>query len=213
MRKIVSKIAPLGWHAFRILAVMPSGPIALLMSRDRQTRHKQSAIPLCIGHWHLTILISFINPLHIESFWENFRTDFIIFYNFSMSRRSSKIIHRGRQGPTIQWRHNERDGVSNHMRSLFAQPFVQEEIKKHQSSALLPLVRGIRRWPVDFPSRRASNAERVFIWWCHHEIFLLVNIMVADGMGIEWWHWLNSHRIMWPQRQNRLYMDSNEIWR
>ena len=130
MRKIVSKIAPLGWHAFRILAVMPSGPIALLMSRDRQTRHKQSAIPLCIGHWHLTILISFINPLHIESFWENFRTDFIIFYNFSMSRRSSKIIHRGRQGPTIQWRHNERDGVSNHMRSLFARPFVQEEIKK-----------------------------------------------------------------------------------
>ena len=35
---------------------------------------------------------------------------------------------------------------------------------KHQSSASLAHVRGILRWPVNTPPRRASNAENVSIW-------------------------------------------------
>ena len=41
--------------------------------------------------------------------------------------------------------------------------------RRHQSSASLAFVRGIHRWPVKFPSQRASNAENVSIWWRHHD--------------------------------------------
>ena len=35
--------------------------------------------------------------------------------------------------------------------SLFTQPFIQAQIKKHQSSASFAFVRGIPRWPVNSP--------------------------------------------------------------
>ena len=43
--------------------------------------------------------------------------------------------------------------------------------RKHQSSASLAFLRGIHRWPVNFPHKikRASNVENVSIWWRHHE--------------------------------------------
>ena len=37
--------------------------------------------------------------------------------------------------------------------------------RKHQSSVSLAFVRGIHR---EFPAQRASNAEKVSIWWRHH---------------------------------------------
>ena len=40
--------------------------------------------------------------------------------------------------------------------------------RKHQRSASLAFVRGIHRWPFEFPPQRASNAENVSIWWRHH---------------------------------------------
>ena len=51
---------------------------------------------------------------------------------------------------TLQWRRNERDGVSRHQLhdSLFNHLF--------------------RHWSKK--RQRASNAENVSIWWCHHEI-------------------------------------------
>ena len=39
---------------------------------------------------------------------------------------------------------------------------------KHQSSASLADVRGIRRLPVNSPPQRACNVENVSIWWRHH---------------------------------------------
>ena len=40
--------------------------------------------------------------------------------------------------------------------------------RKHQSSASLAFVRGIHRWPVNSPHKKASNAENVSIWRRHH---------------------------------------------
>ena len=46
--------------------------------------------------------------------------------------------------------------------------------RKHQSSASLAFVRGIHRWPDEFPAQMASNAENVSIWWRHHvHVFML----------------------------------------
>ena len=49
----------------------------------------------------------------------------------------------------IQWRHNERDGVSNHRRLDCSG---SHQIK-HQISASLAFVRGIHRWPVNSPHK------------------------------------------------------------
>ena len=54
----------------------------------------------------------------------------------------------------LQWRHNERDGVSNHQRSdyLLKRLCIADQ-RKHQSCALLAYARGIHRWPVNSPHK------------------------------------------------------------
>ena len=77
---------------------------------------------------------------------------------------------------------------------VFTQPFLSgTDQRKHQSSASLAFaVTG------EFPTRRASNAESVSTWWCHHVnlrwreqsfameirtcLFKIVHIIVADGL-------------------------------
>ena len=70
---------------------------------------------------------------------------------------------------SLQWRHNERDGVSNH------QPHdcLLNRLFWHRSKKTPKLrVTGLcaRNSPVtgEFPAQRASNAENVSIWWRHH---------------------------------------------
>ena len=52
----------------------------------------------------------------------------------------------------LRWRHNGRDGVSNHQPHdcLFNSLFRRESLK---SSAPLPFVHGIHRWPVNSPHK------------------------------------------------------------
>ena len=55
---------------------------------------------------------------------------------------------------TLQWRHNEGDGVSNHQPHdcLFNVYSGTDQIK-HQRCASLAFVRGIHRWPVNSPHK------------------------------------------------------------
>ena len=94
---------------------------------------------------------------------------------------------------TLQWRHNGRDGVSNHKpHDCLLNRLFKRRSKKHQSSASLAFVRRIHRWPMNslhkwtllsavrerplnlithsLPAQMASNAESVSIWWRHHDI-------------------------------------------
>ena len=60
-----------------------------------------------------------------------------------------------------QWR------LKSPVSRLFAQPFVQVQMKEN-IKASLAFVRGIHRHLTGgFPSQRASNAENVSIWWRH----------------------------------------------
>ena len=71
---------------------------------------------------------------------------------------------------TLHWLHNERYGVSiyQHLHCLLSRLFKRTSKKNNKAP---------RHWPFQgnppvaggFPSRRASNAENVFIWWRHHE--------------------------------------------
>ena len=63
---------------------------------------------------------------------------------------------------TLQWRHYERDGVSNHrcLDCLLNRLF-RCRSRKHQSSASLVFVGGIRRWPMDSP-HKGSVTRKIF---------------------------------------------------
>ena len=66
----------------------------------------------------------------------------------------------GSSGYTLQWRHNERDGVSNHQRrDFYSAVYSSADQRKHQSSASLAFVRGIHRWPVNSPHKGAVTRK------------------------------------------------------
>ena len=70
---------------------------------------------------------------------------------------------------SLQWRHNERDVVSNHRRldCLLKRLF---RCRLNKTSKLRVTGLCERNSPVtgEFPTQRSSNAENVPIWWRHH---------------------------------------------
>ena len=74
-----------------------------------------------------------------------------------------------RETTPIQWRHYERDGVSNEqphdclLKHLFRH-LIKENIEDPRHCPLWGEFTG------EFPAQRASNAENVSIWWRHHAL-------------------------------------------
>ena len=74
----------------------------------------------------------------------------------------------------LQWRHSERDGVSNHQ----PQDCLFDRLFRHRSKKTLKLrVTGLceENSPVtgEFPAQRASNAGNVSNWWRHRVKYAL----------------------------------------
>ena len=74
---------------------------------------------------------------------------------------------------SLQWRHNERYGVSNHwcLDGLLNLLF-RRSSKKTPKLRVTGLCEGNSPVTDEFPSQRACNAEDVFIWW-RNRLFLL----------------------------------------
>ena len=70
---------------------------------------------------------------------------------------------------TLQWRHNERDGLSNHQcRVCILNSLFLCRSKKTSKLCVTGLCVGNSPVTGEFPAQRASNAENVSIWWRHH---------------------------------------------
>ena len=54
---------------------------------------------------------------------------------------------------------------------VYSTVYSSADRRKYKSPTSLAIVRGLHRWPVNSPHKRASNAENVSIWWRHHEIW------------------------------------------
>ena len=68
---------------------------------------------------------------------------------------------------SIQWRHNERNGVSNHQpHDCLLQAFRSKKTPKLRVTGLCG---GNSPVTDEFLAQRASNAENVSIWWRHHD--------------------------------------------
>ena len=81
----------------------------------------------------------------------------------------------------LQWRHNERDGASNHQSydRLLNNSF-RRRSKKTSKLRVTGLCDGNSPVTGDFPAQRASNVENVSIWWRHHGTVVLYSMFVVD---------------------------------
>ena len=70
---------------------------------------------------------------------------------------------------TLQWRHNQLDGISNHRRldGLLNHLF-RRGSKKTSKLRVTGLCKGNSPVVSEFSTQRASNVENVSIWWRHH---------------------------------------------
>ena len=69
----------------------------------------------------------------------------------------------------LQWCHNERDAVSNHQRHhCLLNHICGHRSKKTSKLRITGLCAGNSPATSEFPTQRASNVEKVSIWWCHH---------------------------------------------
>ena len=76
---------------------------------------------------------------------------------------------------TLQWRHNERDGVSNHQpHDCLLNRLFRHRSNKTSKLRVTGLCEGNSPVTNEFPAKRASNAENVSIWWRHHEDNLIL---------------------------------------
>ena len=70
---------------------------------------------------------------------------------------------------SIMWRHNERDGASNHQRiDCLLNRLFRRRSKKTSKFRVAGPCEGNSPVTGEFPSPWASNVENVSIWWSHH---------------------------------------------
>ena len=70
---------------------------------------------------------------------------------------------------TLQWPHDERDGVSNRRRlDCLLHHLFRHSSKKTSKFRDTGLCEGNSPVTGEFPTQRASNAENVYIWWRRH---------------------------------------------
>ena len=84
----------------------------------------------------------------------------------------------------LQWRHNEREGVSNHQSHYcLLNRLFRRRSKKTSKLRVTGLCEGNSPVTDEVPAQRASNAENVSIWWRHHrkKFFQLLSGSVSQS--------------------------------
>ena len=77
----------------------------------------------------------------------------------------------------LQWRHNERDSISNHqLHDCLLKCLFEAQINETSKLRVTGLCAGNSPVTGEFLAQRTSNTEYVSIWWRHHEMFWYVRI-------------------------------------
>ena len=101
---------------------------------------------------------------------------------------------------TLQWRHNERNGVSiNQPRDCLLNHLFKRRSKKTPKLRVTDLCAGNSPVTGEFPVQRANGAENVSIWWRHHAWNFQVPVPCIYGgsnfvITMSWLYWaISSH--------------------
>ena len=106
-------------------------------------------------------------PLHEPML--TYHQSFVLWY-LSKSNLTKMIIKPlWQHGPSLQWRHNGRDGVSNHQsHHCLLNRLFRCRSKKTSKVRVTGLCAGNSPVTGEFPTQMASDVENVSIWWRHH---------------------------------------------
>ena len=75
---------------------------------------------------------------------------------------------------SLQWRHNGRDGVSNHQpHDRLLNRLFRRRSRKTSKFHVTGLCVGNSPVTGEFPAQKPSNAENIFIWWRHHDAVMV----------------------------------------
>ena len=103
---------------------------------------------------------------------------------------------------SLQWRHDEHDGVLNHRHINFCSTVCTgDDQRKHQSSAPLAVMGGINHWPVDSPqkgpvTRKMFPFDDVSIHFPRQPSSVCVEIPATALSRVTWAHMILSSRIL-----------------
>ena len=88
---------------------------------------------------------------------------------------------------SLQWRHNRRDGVSNHQpHDCLLNHSFRRRSKKTSKLRVTGLCAGNSPVTGEFPTQMASNTENVFIWWRHHDLKKYTSPGINESSSV--WH-------------------------
>ena len=103
-------------------------------------------------------------------------------------------------GLKLLWRHNERDGVSNHQtHDCLFKRFLSADQRNHQISAALAFARGIHRWPVNSPHKGPVTRK----------MFPFDEFIMVKACRLHWIHKRNPqvrNNLQWKLHRNLGFM-------
>ena len=113
----------------------------------------------------------------------------------------------GNPSVPFQWRHNGRDGDSNHQpRDYLLNRLSRRRSKKTSKLHVSILCEGNSLVTGEFPAQMASNAENVSIWCRHHAEFQWVSTDAGSGLvpnNPQSIPWSNVHQCHWRFRHHK----------
>ena len=114
----------------------------------------------------VTVMLSFV----IISYWIRVRICILLGCITQVGTLTIRCLHQCLWGKhSLQWRHNERDGVSNHRpHDYLLDCWFRRISKKISKLCITGLCAGNSPVTGEFPAQRASSAENFSISWCHH---------------------------------------------
>ena len=138
------------------------------------------------------------NPVNVNSYEYSLQCN----YGCLILARLARCSNRWHLRPllSLQWRHNEHDGVSNHRHlDCFLTRFSRCRSKKTSKLSVTGLCEGNSPMTGKFSTQRASNAENVSIWWRHyvpHCYSASTSIEIINQLHIEAYTWLHNSTIV-----------------
>ena len=110
------------------------------------------------------------------------------FHKIQLKRKGPKLartrlVREGVVYSALQWRHNGRDGVSNHRRLGCLLNRVLRLRSKKISKLRVTGLAGKSPVIGEFLAQGTSNAENVSIWWRHHSLSWVLSLAYCKYVG------------------------------
>ena len=110
-------------------------------------------------------------------------SDMYVWVCFSMQQTnvfSFVLIRDAADLNTLQWRHNDRHGVSNHQaHDCLLNRLFRRKSKKASKLRVTGLCEGNSPGTGEFPARRTSDEENVSIWWRHYVMVCWYSVLFS----------------------------------